>query len=114
MELASKIPVQISFLGLDHSDAVEERIRSKVSKLMVLCDKITACRVTVENLRKSPVPERKKGEPYQVTIEVSVPGSQLVVKDPPKDLHNEDIAVAVRDAFSIMERQLKEYVERLR
>lgn len=115
MELATQIPLQISFLGLDHSDAVEERIRTKVAKLMLLCDKITACRVTVETVRKNPIAERKKGEPYQINIEVSVPGNQLMVKHPPKDPRaNEDVVVALREAFSIMERQLKEYVERFR
>lgn len=115
MEVAAQIPLQISFLGLDHSDSVEERIRSKVAKLVQICDRITACRVTVETVRKSPIAERKKGEPFQINIEISVPGSQLMVKHPPKDLHaHEEITTALKDAFSTMERQLKEYVERFR
>ena len=44
-----------------------------------------------------------------------MPGSELVVKRDPKDTHvNEDIYVALRDAFQAMERQLKEFVARQR
>ncbi len=42
-----QIPLQITFHGIDHSDAVETRIREKVAKLELLFDRITSCRVVI-------------------------------------------------------------------
>ena len=56
-----------------------------------------------------------KGQPFHITLNVSVPGTELVVKRDPKDAHiNEDIFVALRDAFDSMSRQLKDYASRSR
>jgi hypothetical protein len=43
-----QIPLQITFHGIDHSNALEERIREKALKLEQIYDKITSCRVVVE------------------------------------------------------------------
>ncbi|MBC7908715.1 MAG: HPF/RaiA family ribosome-associated protein, partial [Rhodospirillaceae bacterium] len=40
-----QIPLQITFHGIDHSDAAEERVREKVAKLEQFFDRITSCRV---------------------------------------------------------------------
>lgn len=112
-----QIPVQITFHGLDHSPAIEERVREKVAKLEQFCSDITRCRVTIELHHRNTSNEHRKGEPYHVTIDVTVPGDELVVKRDPKkeNLHNhEDINIALRDAFNAMERQIKEYVQRRR
>lgn len=112
-----QVPVQVSFHGVDHSDAVEQRVREKVAKLEQFCSDIISCRVTIEMHHKNTSNAHRKGEPYHVTVDVSVPGDELVVKRDPKqdDLHNhEDIGIALRDAFGAMERQLKEYVQRRR
>jgi ribosomal subunit interface protein len=109
--------VQVSFHGLDHSDAVEERVREKVAKLEQFCADIISCRVTIELHHKNTANTHRKGEPYYVALNVTVPGDELVVNSAPKDddLHShEDIGVALRDAFAAMERQVKTYVERRR
>lgn len=108
-------PLQISFHGIDHSDAVEERIREKAAKLDQIFDRITSCTVTVELHHRNKSNLHRKGEPYHVSIKVLVPGATLVVERDPQDSHvNEDIAVAVNDAFAKMESQLKDYVTRQR
>jgi ribosomal subunit interface protein len=107
--------VQISFHGIDHSDAVEARIREKVAKLEQFCDRITGCRVTVEMHHRNTSNLHHKGEPYHINIDISVPGDKIVVKRAPKDSHvHEDITVALRDAFQTAERQLKDYVRKQR
>lgn len=112
-----QVPVQVSFHGLDHSDAVEERVREKVGKLEQFCSDIISCRVTIELHHKNTSNAHRKGEPYHIALSVSVPGDELVVKQSPKgdELHeHEDVGIALRDAFQAMERQVKDYVERRR
>lgn len=110
-----QIPLQITFHGIDHSDAVEERIRGKVAKLEQLCDRITSCRVVIEAHHRNTSSMHHKGEPFHIRIDVTVPGSELVVARDPKDSHvNEDMGVALRDAFAAMERQVKEFADRSR
>lgn len=109
-------PVHIAFHGIDTSEAVESRIRTKVAKLEQYFDRITSCRVTVERHHRSKSIETLKDQPFHVSIFLGVPGDELVVKRDPKDKvalrDHEDVQVAVRDAFESMERQLKEYVRR--
>jgi len=112
-----QVPVQISFHGLDKSEAVETRIREKVAKLEQFFDRITGCRVVVERHHKNNHASNV-GQPCHVTIILDVPGDELVVKRDPKHdeslKDHEDIQIALRDAFDRMERQLKEYVRRRR
>jgi len=108
-------PLQISFHGIDHSTAIEARIREKAAKLEQIFDRITSCRVVIEPHHRNTCGLHRKGEPFLIRIDLTVPGSELVVKRPPKDIHvNEDILVALREAFDNIERQLKDYVTRLR
>lgn len=110
-----RIPLQITFHGIDHSDAVEERVREKVGKLEQLYDRITSCRVAIEAHHRNTSNLHHKGEPFHIRLDLTLPGTELVVKRDPKDSHvNEDIFVALRDAFQALERQLKEFVARQR
>lgn len=110
-----QIPLQITFHGIDHSDAIEERIREKAAKLEQVCDRITRCRVVIEVHHRNNSSLHRKGEPFHITVKVTIPGGELVVKRDPKDAHvNEDIQVALREAFDNMERQLKDFVTRSR
>ena len=111
-----QIPLQIAFHGLDKSEAIEDRIRDKVSKLERYFDRITGCRVVVERHHHSHSNLKIGDQPFHISIILDVPGEELVVKRDPKDpaalKNHEDINIAVRDAFSVMERQLKDYVSR--
>lgn len=105
--------VQISFHGLDHSDAVETNIRERVAKLDKLFDRITACRVVVESEHHSHSHLNPTHKPYHVSVKVLVPGEQLFVKNDKKNMHDhDDVNIAVRDVFSTMERRLKDYVRK--
>lgn len=110
-----QVPLQITFHGIDHSDAVAQRIREKVAKLEQVCDRITSCRVTVETHHRNPSNLHVTGQPFQIRIDLTLPGGELVYTRDPKDAHvNEDIFVALRDAFQAIERQLKEFLARQR
>lgn len=105
-------PLQITFHGIDHSEAVETRVREKVAKLEQFFDRITSCRVTIESNHKNSSNLHHKGDAFHVRIDLTVPGSELVVKRD-SDEH-EDVYAALKGAFQAMERQLKEYVARSR
>jgi ribosomal subunit interface protein len=102
-----QVPLEITFRGVPHSDAVETRIREKAAKLEQFCDHIISCRVAVEAEHH----HQHQGNLYKVRIDLSVPHKHLVVS---RDHHDrqayEDVYVALRDAFDAAKRQLEEYV----
>ena len=111
-------PVQVSFHGLDFSEAAETRIREKIAKLEQFFGRITAGRVVVERHHSSSSNLNTKDQPFHISIIPEVPGEELVVKcDPKSDASlkdHQDINIALRDAFAVMQRQLKEYLARRR
>jgi len=101
-----QIPVQIAFRGMDSSPALEARIREKTQKLEQYHNRITSCRVVVEAPHRRP----RKGKLYVVTVDVTVPGAELVVNTEKRHHHShEDVYVALRDAFNAMARQIEDH-----
>lgn len=93
-----KIPLQISSRKLFLSRSVKETIQQKAMKLEQFYDKIIGCKVMLD----TPHRHKNHGILYNVSIEVSIPGADLVVK---KEKH-EDLQIAVREAFDAARRQL--------
>ena len=129
------IPLTISFRNMTPSASVENQVRERAEKLGSFCDRITSCRVIVE----APHRHHHKGQAFQIHIDLSVPGKQIVIKHAPKQLaavklaegsvsENEmvenheaskhgahaDVYVAIRDAFDAAGRKLQDYVRRQR
>ena len=110
-----QVPVQISFHGVDHSDAVEQRIMEKVGKLEQFFSGITSCRVVVETHHHNTANTHKKGEPYHIRIDLTVPGEEIVVKRDPKDSHvHEDVYAAIKDAFETAERRVRDFASKMK
>ncbi len=130
-----KIPLQITFRNMPPSNAIEENIREKAAKLDSLFDGIMSCRVIVE----APHRHHHKGKAYEVRIDMTVPGGELVVNRAPKRLDaaksvspeelekvlteshepskhaaHEDVYVTIRDAFNAAGRKLQDYARRRR
>ena len=99
-------PVRITVRGTDHSEALEARIRTKVEKFEEFFDHITSCHVTVEMPHK----HHHQGNQFNVRIAINVPGDEIIVT---KD-HDEDVYVALRDAFGAAKRRLEDYVNKMR
>jgi ribosomal subunit interface protein len=95
-----QVPLQITVRDFPQSEALEARIREKAAKLEEFHPRITSCRVTVEELRK----HHQQGRHFQVSLDVRVPGREIVVNR----AHHEDVYVALRDAFDAAKRQLEE------
>jgi ribosomal subunit interface protein len=96
-------PLQVLFNGIERSDAVEDHVREKVAKLEHHHPQITACRVTIA----MPHNRQHQGKRYDVRIDLSIPGKELVVN---RDHGDEDMYVTLRDAFDAVKRQLDEHV----
>lgn len=102
-------PLEIAFQDMDRSDAAEARIRERVGRLKRFHQRIVAARVVVQR----GTARHHKGNIYQVRIDLSVPGKEIVVNREPGDRNaHEDIYVAIRDAFAATTRQLEDHVRR--
>lgn len=99
-----KIPLQISSRNLSLSDAAMETIKQKAEKLETFCSQVMSCRVMVE----APHRHKSHGMLYNVRLDITVPGSELVVRREP----NEDLYVAIRDAFDAARKQLTNFSRR--
>ena len=128
-----EIPLKITFRDMPPSKAVEANIREKAAKLESFYERIMSCRVIVE----APHRHHHKGKSYQVRIDITVPGGELVINRAPKRLKaaklppvepiekdfseshepskhaaHEDIYVAIRDAFNAAGRRLQDFARR--
>ena len=101
-----QIPLQITFRGIPHSDAVEAKIREKASKLDRFYSHIMSCRVAVEAEHH----HHHQGNLYHIRIDITTPRKELVISREHYDKQaHEDIYVAIRDAFNAATRQLEDY-----
>ena len=106
-----KQPLQVTFRDMPHSDALEANIREKAAKLDDFFEHIMGCHVVIEQ----PHAHHKQGKLFHVTIDLTVPNTELVVNRSPQDNHaHEDAYVAVRDAFNAMRRKLQDYSSKMR
>ena len=101
-----QLPIQVTLRDISPSEPVEGYIRERAAKLDAFYDKIMGCRVVVE----APVRHHRKGGPFKVRIDLTVPGDELVVNRQ----SDEDLYVAIREAFDAMRRRLEDYARRQR
>jgi cold shock CspA family protein len=96
---------------MEHSEAIEASVREKAAHLDVFADHIMGCRVVVQPASQ----HHKHGNLYEVRIDLTVPGEEIVVtREPSQHTEYRDIHVALRDAFDAARRQLEDYVRRRR
>ncbi|MGB8623931.1 MAG: HPF/RaiA family ribosome-associated protein [Paracoccaceae bacterium] len=104
-------PLELTFRNMDHSDSLEALVREQAARLEKFFAGITSCHVYVTAPHRS----QRKGNIYEVHIELRLPGEELVVNAPKGDnqahVHPQ---VAVRDAFHAMEAQLKARKQKMR
>lgn len=96
-----QLPSQIVFRDLPRSNAIETDIRKRIKKLSLFSDHIMHCDVEIEKVNKNP----QSGKIFLTKITITVPGRDIVINRK----QNEDIYVALRDAFNAARRQLKNY-----
>ncbi len=95
---------QIFFHNIDQTEALQEAVRKRITKLERFCERIISGRVVLD----SPHNHRHKGKVYSVGLEIHTPQKEVIVNQEQHDNHaHEDLYVAIRDAFNAAERQLK-------
>ena len=100
------LPIQITIRDIPNSQALEACIHKKVQKLEQLHQRINSCRVVIEATQK----HKHQGKLYTVHIDLTVRGKELAVNHK----CNQDIYVAIRDAFFALEHQLGTYIRKRR
>lgn len=95
------LPVQITIRDMPNSPALESHIRKRAEKLNHFYDRISSCRVVIDLPQK----HKHQGKLYNVRIDVTVPGRELVVTHK----YDQDIYVAIRNAFDAIVRRLEEH-----
>ena len=97
-------PLRITFRHLEPSPAVEARVREHVERLERFHGRITGCHVVVE----APPGHRHKGAPFDVKIDLTVPGRDICVRSERTEHEaHMDVYVALRDAFDAARRLLQ-------
>jgi ribosomal subunit interface protein len=100
-----QVPFQIRFHNMAASAAIEARVRERVARLERFSDGIVSCRVTVEAPHKQP-----HRSTVGITIDIGVPGREIVVKRELRHHESRDDAYQVIGvAFDAAERQLEEH-----
>ncbi len=103
-------PIELSFQHVDPSDEIRTLVLERASHLEQFFDAITSCHVHIRAPHKS----QQTGNLYEVTIEVRVPGKELVVRRDQNDVaKHEHLRVAVRDAFAAMAIQLNRWKKQI-
>ena len=89
---------QITLRNLQRSTALQRRIRDLRDHLDRYHPRIISCRVTLEESSPKPL----NGRVFTVTLAVRVPGHEFVANHQ----HDEDIYIALHQAFDAVRRQL--------
>jgi cold shock CspA family protein len=124
-----QLPLQITFRNMGPTTEAEDWIRTESKKLETFYSQIMGCRVAIE----VPHGHHRKGRLYHVRIDLTVPGSELVIKHEPslsKEIRqsggarmkkrqevktpHRDLQLAIRDAFRAAGRRLQDYARRQR
>ena len=104
-------PLDITFKGLDKSDAVEGKIAERAAKLERHFDRMTHCRVVVA----APHKHSHKGKTYEIKIDIGIPGGAplIITHESAVGDAQEDLQIALRDAFDAAQRRLDDVADRL-
>ena len=95
-----ELPLQITWRGLGRSLAVESAVQQAASKLEHLNGRIVSCRVTVEQIDR----HKRHGRQFAVRLDVRLPRTEIAIDHE----HDEDVFVALHNAFADARRQLAE------
>lgn len=107
-----QVPLEISYRGVEKTEALDALVNEKVAKLERVCNYINSCRIAIEKIHDRP----SSGSPYRVRIDLTVPpGHELAaVKNPGEGDQYDPLESVIRSAFDAARRQLTELTQRQR
>lgn len=101
-----QIPLQVTFLHMDASPALEGRVRELAARFEKFSTQIIHCHVFIE----APQRHQQQGGLFNVRISITVPGGEIDIRRAsPMHRSHEDAYVALRDAFKAARRKLQDY-----
>jgi ribosome-associated translation inhibitor RaiA len=105
-----QIPLQLTFEGIDPSDAARVAIEREVERLEKHNHRIIGCRVTVI----APSHAHQHGSGFQIHIWLTIPPHENIVVNhaPSKNARHEHVEVAIKDAFASARRQVDDLAQR--
>jgi ribosomal subunit interface protein len=104
-------PLQLTFRGMPHSDALALHIEGRAAKLEELFDRIISCHVVVKQAGH----HHRHGDRFELSINLGLPGHELLVNHAAAEDRGAENAYASADrSFDEAERQLEDWVRRLR
>jgi ribosomal subunit interface protein len=101
-----KIPLQITLHGIEHSNALYDAIQEKADKLDHYYSRIMSCRVVLELSAR----HKQHGRQFTVRLDLKVPGGEIAINKG----HDEDLQIALREAFDAARRRLEDYAREQR
>lgn len=88
--------LDLTFRDMETSPSTEFVVREQLEKLERHCPSLISCRVVIT----APTGRRTQGEHFHVTVDLTLPGAEIVAdRDPAQRHSHEDCHTAVRDAF---------------
>lgn len=104
------VPLQISYHGLEQSDALDALVTDEAAKLERYFERILGCRVRIEHSHE----HQRSGAPFQARITLNLPGEDVFINQE-HDVDDvlkpfKDPALAVRHAFKKARRQLQDRI----
>lgn len=98
--------IQVTFRDLPYSQAIDNCIHEHAEKLSQYYDRFIRCNVVLT----IPQNHKHQGKLYNIRINLAVPGKEIVVTHQ----EDEDVYVAIRDAFNALTRQVEDYLRKRR
>ncbi len=98
-------PIEITFDGVQQSDAIEGYIRNEIENLRDVDARVTSSTIVVTK----PGAKHFSGDPYRLRVRLTVEGGPdiNVNHDPGAGKRHDAMQIAVRDAFRIVRRRLE-------
>lgn len=96
-------PIQIAFLHMDRSEALETALRERAEKLAHFHPAIAGCHVTVEPEGR----HQHQGRRYNVRLDIKIKGKNVAITRHAE----EDAFVAAREAFDAARRALETEID---
>ncbi len=94
-----RLPLQVTFKNVPPSGAIESHIIEKAQKLDRFSERIMSCRVVLDSTQR----RHRQGKLFGVRVDITVPRKEFVTS-----AEDEDIYVAIRDAFDSAYRVVEE------
>lgn len=104
-------PLKLTYRNVESSPEIDALVEERALWLEGYFPRIIGCRVTVDR----PHRRHSHGNAYQVRVDVSVPGDELIAsRTADEDSGHDSLARAVRDTFHAMRRELEDWARRVR